>query len=100
MTHLVPTLRAVILIALAAPVALLIAAIAPGAWIVAPALGGALLIVVLADALAAGRARDVQFTVAPDVEVGAEAQMRINAGFSGGRQGKVECSVAADPRLL
>lgn len=95
-----PTLRAAILIALAAPVALLIAAIAPGAWIVAPALGGALLLVVLADAFAAGRANDVRITVAPDVEVGAESRMQVNAGFSGGRQGRVECSVAADPRLI
>lgn len=100
MTAFVPTLRAAILVALAAPVALLIAAVAPGAWIVAPALGGALLLVILADALAAGRAGDVRLTVTPDVEVGAEASMQISAAFPDGMQGKVECSVAADPRLL
>jgi uncharacterized protein (DUF58 family) len=99
-TVFVPTLRAAILVALAAPVALLIAAVAPGAWIIAPALGGALLLVVLADALAAGRANDVRLTVLPDAEVGAEARMQVSASFSGGRQGRVECSVAADPRLL
>jgi hypothetical protein len=35
----VPTQRAAILVALAAPVALVIAAIVPGAWIAAPAFG-------------------------------------------------------------
>jgi len=100
MTVVVPTLRAVLLLALAAPVALVIAAAAPGAWIIAPALGGALLLVVLADALAAGRMDDVQLKVSPDVEVGAEAWLRISARFAGGRQDRVECSVSADPRLL
>lgn len=96
----VPTLRAAILLALAAPVALLIAAVAPGAWIVAPALGGTLLLVVLADALAAGRVEDVRLAIAPDIEVGAEEQMQVDARFSGGRQGVVECAIAADPRLM
>lgn len=100
MTAFVPTLRAVILIALAAPVALVIAAAAPDAWIIAPALGGALLLVVLADALAAGRMEDMRLTVSPDVEVGAEAWLQVSARFSGGRQARVESSVSADPRLL
>ncbi|HEX7751052.1 MAG TPA: DUF58 domain-containing protein, partial [Novosphingobium sp.] len=71
MTPIVPTLRAAVLIALAAPVALVIAAVAPGAWIVAPALGGALLALVVADALAAGRARDPRLVAPREVEVGA-----------------------------
>jgi uncharacterized protein (DUF58 family) len=96
----VPTLRATILVALAAPVALLIGALAPGAWIVAPALGGALLLVVLADALAAGRLEDVQLIVTPDVEVGAEASMQVDVRFTGRSQGTVECAIAADPRLV
>lgn len=100
MTAFVPTLRAAILVALAAPVALLIAAVAPGAWIVAPALGGALLLVVLADALAAGRMSDVRLTVTPDIEVGTEASLQVDAVFSGGMQGTVECAVATDPRLM
>lgn len=96
----VPTLRAAILVALAAPVALLIAAVAPSAWIVAPAIGGALLLVVLADALAAGRMEDVRLVIAPDIEVGAEEWMQVDARFSGGRQGTVECAVSADARLM
>lgn len=100
MAFVVPTLRAVVLIALAAPVALLIAAITPGAWIVAPALCGALLLVVLADALAGGRMADVRLTVSPDVEVGAETWLQVSARFANGAQSNVECSVSADPRLL
>ncbi len=98
--RIVPTSRAAILLALAAPVALLIAALAPGAWIAAPALGGALLVLVLVDALAAGRCNDLQFTVIPDVEVGDEAWMQVHAGFAGGMRSTVEAAIASDPRLL
>jgi uncharacterized protein (DUF58 family) len=96
----VPTSRAALLIALAAPVALLVAALAPAAWIAAPALGGALLVLVLADGLLAGTANDVRITILPDAEVGAEHWMQVFAGFRGGRRSKVECAIAADPRLL
>jgi uncharacterized protein (DUF58 family) len=95
----VPTLRAAILIALAAPVALVIAAAAPGAWIAAPALGGALLLMVLADALLAGRLRDVSVTAPRDVEVGAEGQLLADATFAGGQRSRVDAAVALDPRL-
>jgi len=95
----VPTLRAAIVVAAAAPVALLVAAVAPGAWIVAPALGGALLVLVLADALLAGRVEGVEFTVLPDVEVGAEAWMQVDARFAGGLRDSVDCALALDPRL-
>ena len=40
--RILPTARAAVLIALAAPLALVIAAVAPAAWIAAPALGGTL----------------------------------------------------------
>lgn len=95
----VPTARAAILIALAAPVALLIAAAAPAAWIVAPALGGALLIVVLADALLAGRLRAVNVVMPHDAEVGGEAPLSAQAWFAGGQRSGVELSLALDPRL-
>ena len=95
----VPTLRAAILLALAAPVALVIGAVAPGAWIVAPALGGALFLLVLVDALVAGRLRDVKVTVPRDVEVGAEGCMTVAAQFAGGLRGDVEASLSLDPRL-
>jgi len=99
MIAIVPTLRAAIVVALAAPVALVVAAVAPGAWVMAPALGGTLLVLVLADALLAGRIEDVRFTVRPDVEVGAEAWMEVDARFAGGLRDSVDGALALDPRL-
>jgi uncharacterized protein (DUF58 family) len=96
----VPTGRAGIVIALAAPVALLIGAMMPGAWIVAPALGGALLVLVIADALAAGSARDVHFGTFPEVEVGEQSWFEARATFSGGMRSAAECALAVDPRLV
>ncbi|MCB2060628.1 MAG: DUF58 domain-containing protein [Novosphingobium sp.] len=95
----VPTTRAAILIALAAPVALVIAAAAPGAWIAVPALGGALLALVIADALAAGRLRDLTLTVPGDVEVGAENECLVHASFAGGQRSRVDAAIATDARL-
>ncbi len=96
----VPTLRAAVLIALAAPVALMIAAVAPEAWIAAPLLGLVLLVLVVADALLAGRARDVRLTAPRDVEVGADASLLVHAAFSGGSRSRAEVAVSADPRLI
>jgi uncharacterized protein (DUF58 family) len=96
----VPTLRASILVALAAPVALVIAAAAPGAWIAAPALGGALMMLVLADALVAGGLRDVALTMPRDVEVGAGCDLLASASFAGGQRSRVDMAVALDPRLM
>lgn len=99
MSPIVPTLRAAILLALAAPVAVVIAAVAPGAWIIAPALGGALILVVIADALAAGGLREVRLGVPADVEVGAEHPIVLQARFAGGLRGRVDAALALDPRL-
>jgi uncharacterized protein (DUF58 family) len=96
----VPTQRAALLIAVAAPVALLIAALAPGAWIAAPVAGVALLLLVLADALFAGRAEDVRLSLTGDVEVGAEAHFRAEASFAGGTPREAEAALATDARLL
>ncbi|HEY0960541.1 MAG TPA: DUF58 domain-containing protein [Novosphingobium sp.] len=96
----VPTVRAAILIALAAPVALVIAAVSPAAWIVAPALGGALLLAVLVDALAAGSLADMRLTVPSDVEVGADTTLLVHASFHGGQRGRVEAALALDERLV
>ena len=95
----VPTLRAAILIALAAPVALVIAAAAPGAWIAAPALGGAVLLLVLADAYFAGSLRDVRLTMPRDIEVGAQSELLAHAAFVGGDRSRVDAAVSLDPRL-
>lgn len=95
----VPTLRAALLVALAAPLALVIAALAPGAWIVAPVLGVVLLVLVLGDALLAGRLERLDLALPADVEVGAEAPLALLAAFSRGRPGRVEAALACDPRL-
>ncbi len=97
----VPTQKAAILIAVAAPVALLIAALAPGAWVVAPAAGAVLLALVVGDALLAGRIEDCALDVPSDVEVGGDSAFRIHAEFRGnGRRSRVDCALATDARLL
>ncbi len=99
-TSFVPTARAALLIAAAAPVALLIGALAPGAWIVAPALGGALLTLVLVDALLAGKVTDLALTMPPEAEIGADSWFRAKAAFSRGMRRDVNASLATDARLL
>lgn len=96
----VPTARAALLAALAAPLALVIAASSPGLWIAAPALGGVLLALVLADALLAGPLERLDFVSPADMEVGAEHGLEIVARFSGGRQGAVAAALSGDPRLF
>ena len=95
----VPTSRAAVLIALAAPFALLIAALAPAAWIVAPALGGSLLVLVLLDAALAGRLIDLRVIAPSDCEVGDAFELAVLADIAGGRPGVVAASLALAPRL-
>jgi uncharacterized protein (DUF58 family) len=99
LTPFVPTTRAAVLIALAAPVALLIAAIAPGAWIVAPALGVAVFALVAGDAYLAGTLADARVIVPTDMEVGGNSQIAVLADFAGRSRGTVEAALALDPRL-
>lgn len=95
----VPTRRAAILLVMAAPVALLLATVAPGLWIVAPALGGALFLLVLADAWAAGRNTDLRLTVPANAEVGAAGQLLVHATFSSGQRSAIEAVIDCDIRL-
>ncbi len=97
--RIVPTTRAAILIALAAPVALVIAALAPAAWIAAPALGGALLVLILLDALMAGRLVDARVIAPSDAEVGAPLPLTVLADISGGASRAVAASLSLDPRF-
>lgn len=97
---LIPTPRAALLVAAAAPVALLLAVFVPGSWLAAPALGTAVLALVVIDALLAGRADDVRLTIYPDVEVGEESWLQLFAKFSRGLRSKVDCAIASDERLL
>ncbi|GGC33881.1 hypothetical protein GCM10011371_21620 [Novosphingobium marinum] len=86
-------------LALAAPVALVVSAVAPGAWIVAPSLCGALVLVTILDALAAGKL--LEFSVEPpaNVEVGSEALIALRARFAGGQRTQVEVALDCDSRL-
>jgi uncharacterized protein (DUF58 family) len=93
-------MRAALLVALAAPIALVIAAVAPGAWIAAPALGGAILVLVFTDALLAGSAEHVHLSAPADVEVGATSQLQLFAGFTGGMRASVDYALSTDPRLF
>jgi uncharacterized protein (DUF58 family) len=95
-----PTRRAAILLALAAPLALVVAAIAPGAWVAAVALGGAMLLLVVADALAAGRLEDLRFTLPGDVEVGAADTILVHAAFGIGGRSRVKAALECDTRLV
>ena len=97
--QIVPTARAAVLIALAAPFALLIAAIAPAAWIAAPALGLGLLLLVLLDAGLAGRLAVLRVIAPDDCEVGDAFELAVLADITRGRPGAVTASLALDPRL-
>lgn len=95
-----PTARALLLIAAAAPAALLLAVMAPQAAAAAPVLGIAVLVLIVVDALLAGRIKQLDFTLIPDVEVGEEGWFQLFARFTQGLRSKVDCAIASDPRLL
>jgi uncharacterized protein (DUF58 family) len=97
--RIVPTARAAVLIALAAPLALLVAALAPAAWVAAPALGVLLLALVLADAALAGRLADLRVIAPDDCEIGDAFALAVLADIAGGRPGSVRAAFALDPRL-
>ncbi|MEQ1640098.1 MAG: DUF58 domain-containing protein [Novosphingobium sp.] len=96
----IPTGRAALLIAAAAPAALLIAVLSPANWAAAPALGTLVLGLVLVDALLAGRLLRLELTSDPDVEVGEQGWVQLSAGFGKGLRSRADCALAADPRLL
>lgn len=99
-TAFVPTARALLLIAAAAPLAVLLAVLVPGLAASAPILGTLVLALTGLDALLAGRLAGLDFAVGEDVEVGEQGWVRLAARFAGGRCSKVECALAGDPRLL
>lgn len=97
---LLPTRRAVLIVAGLAPLALLLAAAAPGAWIAAPALGGALLVLVLLDGLFAGALDDLRVIAPADAEVGEEATLTVLADLArAGPRARPHAALACDPRL-
>ena len=96
----IPTGRAALLVAAAAPAALLLAVLVPGSWAAAPLLGTLVLALVLLDALLAGRATSVDLSALPDAEVGELGWLEVLASFGGGWRSRVDCALASDARLL
>jgi uncharacterized protein (DUF58 family) len=94
-----PTERATWLMAGLAPLAVVIAATSPGAWVIAPLLGGALLVLITADAVMAGRNTGWDIAAPPDVEVGQPATLAVTAQFAKGRRSSVAAALACNPRL-
>ncbi|MBN8501510.1 MAG: DUF58 domain-containing protein [Sphingomonadales bacterium] len=97
---LIPTGRAALLVAAAAPLALLVAVLVPAMWAAAPALGTLILVLVLVDAVLAGGLRALTLTSDPDLEVGEPGLLQIDAEFASGMTGSAQCAIAADLRLL
>ncbi len=95
-----PSMRAAVLLALAAPMAVVLAAATPGAWIAAPALGAALLALVLLDALLAASLSDVRVIVPGDGEVGEPLHITVLADFKAEAPSATPwAALALDPRL-
>lgn len=95
----VPTPRAVALLAAAAPVALVIAAIRPQAWIVAPIAGLLILALIFIDALLAGRLDDLRVVAPGDIEVGVAGDVLATAHLRGGWPAAPQLALECDPRL-
>ncbi len=94
-----PTERATWLMAGLAPVAVVIASASPGAWVIAPLLGGALLVLIVTDAVMAGRNTGWDIAAPGDVEVGQPATLAVTAQFAKGRRSNVAAALACDPRF-
>ena len=96
----IPTGRAALLVAAAAPLALLLAVFVPGSWAAAPLLGTLILALVLIDALLAGRLLTLELTAQADVELGEPGWLNLLTRFSRGARSRVDCALAGDARLL
>ncbi len=96
----VPTARAALLVAGAAPAALLLAVLLPGSWAAAPLLGTLVLALVAIDAALAGRADSIEVAAVADVEVGEPGWFTVLARFGRGQRSRVDCALASDARLL
>ena len=77
----VPSSRALVLLALLVPFAVVIAATAPSAWIVAPCAALALLLMAIIDGWLAGRLLSLDYHVPPNAEVGQALAIRVEVGI-------------------
>jgi uncharacterized protein (DUF58 family) len=82
-----------------APVAVVIAAVAPGLWVVAPIAAGAMIALILLDAMLAGRVENWDLDYAHDTEVGQETEVSVAARFQSSGLRKAEAALEVDPRL-
>ena len=97
-----PTLRAVVIAALGAPVALVVGLLASDYWLAAPAWLALLASVVLLDAAAAawnGRGLTVSLRAPAAIGAGAFADAGIDLAFTGRPGARVELALDADERL-
>jgi len=94
-----PTKRALWAIAAAAPIAVLIAATAPGAWIIAPAVVVGIIVLILLDALLAGRMNEWEWSAPSDTELGSETPLTMRGTFGRGVNKQVSGAFEFDPRL-
>lgn len=96
-----PTLRAGLLIAGGAPLAILLAAFAPGLWALGPAWSGAVLLLALLDALIAGKARHVELIVPVSSELGSDVRVAIEAELAAQVPiARAEASLAVTSRIV
>ena len=96
---LVPTERAAWLIAAFAPVALVVSAVEPAWWVIAPVAAGAMVALIVLDALMAGGVRDWQVIVPSDTEVGQPIPLDVHARFTRRFVSQPEAALEFDPRL-
>ncbi|MBI5938960.1 MAG: DUF58 domain-containing protein [Caulobacterales bacterium] len=97
-----PTLRAVVIAALGAPIALVVGLLASDYWLAAPAWLALLATVVLLDAAAAawnGRGLTVRLTAPHTIGAGAFADAGLDLAFVGNPGRRVELAIDADDRL-
>lgn len=97
-----PTLRAVIIAALGAPVALAIGIAAPALWLAAPAWLLLLAAAILVDAGLAwrtGRGLSVAFTAPARMGLGVEGEGRLAVGFQRAAPPSAELAVETDARI-
>jgi uncharacterized protein (DUF58 family) len=95
----VPSGRAVVLLALLAPLAAVLAATAPGLWLAAPLAGVLLLGLTALDGLLAGGLRELRLASPADAEVGQPAKVTILADFARNPSAAPQAALGFDPRL-
>jgi uncharacterized protein (DUF58 family) len=95
-----PTGRAVLLIALGAPIATVLAAIFPSLWAIGLAWSVMLFLLLICDGLIAAKIKDVQLAVPKSAEIGTSLKLRVNADFVGLMPPRgVDVNIGVDSRL-